>query len=83
MNCGDCGTKLTTISSNHGIVAYCPICVPSVEHAFSSRGEPMVCIKRKHLEKQLESYSGRTTPCYDFVKELLGDAPKPCKELKK
>lgn len=34
MNCGDCGTKLIVISSNHGMVAYCPICVPDVEKAF-------------------------------------------------
>jgi len=36
MNCGDCGTKLIVISSNHGVVAYCPKCVPDVEKAFTN-----------------------------------------------
>ena len=35
MNCGDCGTKLIVISSNHGIVAFCPNCTPNVEKAFT------------------------------------------------
>jgi len=34
MNCGDCGTKLIVISSNHGFVAFCPKCVPAVQEAF-------------------------------------------------
>jgi len=37
MNCGDCGTKLIVISSNHGIVVFCPKCVPDVEKAFTKQ----------------------------------------------
>jgi len=39
MNCGDCGTKVVVISSNHGVVVFCTKCVPDVEKAFMSRGE--------------------------------------------
>lgn len=34
MNCEKCGTKLIVLSSEHGIVAFCPKCVPDVETAF-------------------------------------------------
>lgn len=34
MNCGKCGKKLIVLSSNHGMVAFCPVCTPDVHDAF-------------------------------------------------
>ena len=39
MNCGVCGKKLMVISSDFGVVVYCPKCRPQVEKAFMKREE--------------------------------------------
>ena len=38
LNCGRCGAKLIVISSEFGVVVYCPICRPKVEEAFMKGG---------------------------------------------
>ena len=55
MNCGDCGKKLIVISSNHGIVAFCPKCVPDVERAFMNPRNKMISFKEK-LEEIIRDF---------------------------
>jgi len=53
VNCGDCGKKLITLSSNHGIVAFCPVCTPDVGEVFMSKGERKPMSK---FEKVVKKY---------------------------